>query len=130
MNLFVQTLILEQEKEYLEEQLKQKKERKNKDINYTVSLDVYKTSYSDYHQRYENTVNEECRIKITDNSGNHSNYNVDWNVNGDYGIQYSIDSDNFEKKKYPELLLMEKLFDKVFNNCNEDWFSFVEEVKT
>ena len=126
INLFVQTLILEQEKEYLEEQLKKQRDDKKKNINYTVSLDVYKTSYSDYHQRYENTENEECKIKITDNSGNHSNYNVDWYVNGDYGIQHSIDY----QKEYPELLLMEKLFDKVFNNYNEDWFSFVEEVKT
>ena len=130
INLFVQTLILEQEKEYLEEQLKQKKEIKKKNINYTVSLDVYKTSYSDYNQRYENTESEECQIKIIDNSGNHSNYNVDWKVNGDYGIQYSIDNDNFEKKKYPELLLMEELFDKVFNNYNEDWFSFIDNIKT
>ena len=92
-----------------------------------VASDIWlETSYSDYHQRYENTENEECKIKITDNSGNHSNYNVDWNVNGDYGIQHSIDY----QKKYPELLLMEKLFDKVFNNYNEDWFTFVDEVKT
>lgn len=129
INLFVETLILEQEKEYLEEKIKKQIDDKKKNINYTVTLNVYKTSYSDYYQRYENTESEECQIKIIDNSGNHSSYNVNWNVNGDYGIQYSIDYDNFEKKKYPELFLMEELFDKVFNNYNEDWFSFLDEIK-
>lgn len=130
VNLFIETLILEQEKEYLEEQLEKQIDDERKNINYTVTLDVYKTSYSDYNQRYENTENEETTITITDNSGNHSNYNADWNVNGDYGIQYSIDYDNFDKKKkYPELFLMEKLFDEIFNYYNEDWLLFVEKIK-
>ncbi|VVU94316.1 hypothetical protein CPAV1605_38 [seawater metagenome] len=124
VDLFVQFLVREQE----EAKKKEEEEKKKKEINYTVSLDVYKTSYSDYYQRYDNTINEECTIKITDNSGNHSNYNVKWNVNGDYGVQYSFDYDN--KKKYYELFLMEKVFDKVCNSHNEDWISFIDAIKT
>jgi hypothetical protein len=103
-----------------------KKEQKKKNINYTVNLDVTRSSYSDYYQRYESTINEECNITITDNSGNHRDDYADWNVNGDYGKD---GRSKHEIKIIKALFVMEKIFDQVFSNYNEDWISFVDTLK-